>query len=59
MLVEIETPKQKFQVLSELETKILQRVRLSNKFFTTRQIFQQKFYNASDFELRILTRVKF
>ena len=38
MLIKNESPKQKFQTLSDFKTKILQRVRFQNKLFTTLQI---------------------
>ena len=41
---------EKFQNLSDFEIKFLQRVRFSIKIFTTRQILNKKFYNASDLE---------
>ena len=40
----------KFQSLTDFELKILQRVRIWIKKFTTRQIFNQKIYKASDFD---------
>ena len=40
----------KFQKLTDFELKILQRVRFWIKIFTTRQIFNQNIYNASDFD---------
>ena len=39
-----------FQKLTDFELKTLQRVRFWIKNFTTRQIFNQKIYNASDFD---------
>ena len=40
LLVKKEIPKQKFQVLSDFELKILQRVGFWNRNFTTRQILK-------------------
>ena len=40
----------KFQNLPSFELKILQRIRFWIKNFTTRQIFNENIYNASDFE---------
>ena len=44
----------KFQNLSDFELKFLQRVRFWIKIFTTRQILNWNFYNASDFESEYL-----
>ena len=44
----------KFQAFSDSKTKNLQRARFRMNFFTTRQILKQNFYNASDFDLKIL-----
>ena len=53
------SPIKKLQVLSGLKTNFLQFVRVQIKFFTTRQILKQKIFNVSDFELKILKRVRF
>ena len=50
ILYKNEIPKPKFQVSSDFKTKNLQRVWFWIKIFTTRQIFNQKNYNASDLE---------
>ena len=50
---------EKFFVLSDLESTLLQRVRFWVKIFTTRKISNQLFYNTSDFELKNLHRVRF
>ena len=47
---------QKFQNLTDFELKILQRVRFWIKNFTTRQIFSQNIYNASDFDERFFLK---
>ena len=44
----------KFQALSGFKAKFLQRVRFQNKIFGTFQIFDQNFYNVSDFLLKKL-----
>ena len=49
----------KLQLLSDFETKFIQRVRFQIKFFTTRQILKQSFHNVSDFKSKILQRVRF
>ena len=50
----------KFQLLSDFNTKVLQRVRFQIKFFfAPRQILKQKFHNKSDFKSKILQRVRF
>ena len=49
----------KFQLLSYIKTKFLQGVRFQINFFTARQILKQKYHNMSDFESRILQRVRF
>ena len=43
----------KFLILSDLESTLLQRVRFGVENFTTPQISNQHFYNASDFEIKI------
>ena len=39
LLVKIENRNEKFQILSDFKTKVLQRVRFQNKIFTLHQIF--------------------
>ena len=49
LFVRNEIPNQKFQILSDFKTKFSQGVRFQIKFFTTRQILKQNFYNMPDF----------
>ena len=58
-LLEMRFRIKKFQLLSDFQTKLLQRVRFQIKFFTTRQILKRNFHNVSDFESKILQCVRF
>ena len=49
----------KFEALSDFETMFFQGVRFQNEIFTTCQILGQKVHNMSDFEMKILKRVRF
>ena len=48
----------KFQALSDFETKLLRRVGLQIKFFTTRQLLKQNFHNVSDFKSKFPQRAQ-
>ena len=49
----------KFQVLSGFETKCLQGIRFHFKFFTTRQILKQNFWNVPDFFQKFFSKTRF
>ena len=59
MVVKNEIRNQKFQALSDFETKLSQSVRFQIKFFTLRQILKQNFHNVSDFKSQFLQSVSF
>ena len=50
---------EKFYNVSTFEYKKIQRVGLSIKSFTTRQILKNKLFVLSDFEIKMLQRVRF